>query len=131
LPSMPQDFAHLAGLLSGELLAGGILGWLARTVALALPAAGQIVSLSTGLSSVLQPDQNFGAQSASLGRLFGIGVPVLIFGTGLYALRRRDRRRPLGSRPCCAQATWIPVLPCGTRRRQSCARRCLLPRVPR
>jgi flagellar biosynthetic protein FliR len=86
LPSMPEDFVHLAGLLAGELLAGGILGWLARVVALALPAAGQIVSLSTGLSSVLQPDQNFGAQSATLGRLFGVGVPVLMFGTGLYAL---------------------------------------------
>jgi flagellar biosynthesis protein FliR len=107
LPSMPDDFVHLAGLLAGELLAGGILGWLARTVALALPAAGQIVSLSTGLSSVLQPDQNFGAQSASLGRLFGIGVPVLIFGTGLYALPLQAlagsyEALPSGQLPPCA-----------------------------
>ncbi|MEJ0045986.1 MAG: flagellar biosynthetic protein FliR [Rhodospirillales bacterium] len=86
LPKMPDDFVHLAGLLAGELLAGGILGWLARLAALALPAAGQIISLSTGLSSVLQPDQNFGAQTASLGLLFGIAVPVLMFGTGLYVL---------------------------------------------
>jgi flagellar biosynthetic protein FliR len=86
LPKPPDDFAHLAGLIAGELLAGGFLGWLARLVALALPAAGQIMSLSTGLSSVLQPDATFGAQTSGLGRLFGMAVPVLVLSSGLYAL---------------------------------------------
>ena len=86
LPAEPKDFLHLAGLLAGELLAGGFLGWLARLVALSLPAAGQIISLATGLSSVLQPDQNFGAQTSGLGRLFGIIAPVLLLSSGLYAM---------------------------------------------
>jgi flagellar biosynthetic protein FliR len=86
LPPPPEKFARLVALLCGELLAGGFLGWLARLVALALPAAGQLISLSTGLSSVLQPDANFGAQTSGLGKLFGMAGPVLILGSGLYAL---------------------------------------------
>jgi flagellar biosynthetic protein FliR len=86
LPPPPEKFARLVALLCGELRAGGFLGWLARLVALALPAAGQLISLSTGLSSVLQPDANFGAQTSGLGKLFGMAGPVLILGSGLYAL---------------------------------------------
>lgn len=86
LPAAPQGFVRLLALLCGELLAGGFLGWLARLVSLALPAAGQLISLSTGLSSVLQPDANFGAQTSGLGRLFGLAGPVLILMSGLYAL---------------------------------------------
>lgn len=86
LPPEPDNFAHLALLLGGELLAGALLGWLARLVCLALPAAGQIVSLSTGHSSILQPDQNFGAQTAVVGQLFGRLAPVLILASGLYIM---------------------------------------------
>ena len=55
-------------------------------VALTLPAAGQIISLSTGMSSVLQPDANFGAQTAGIGRLFGMAAPVLLLASGAYML---------------------------------------------
>jgi flagellar biosynthetic protein FliR len=101
LPKLPAGFINLAGMVAVELVAGGVLGWLARLVALALPAAGQIISLMTGLSSVLQPDPTFGAQSAALGRLFGLLAPVLVLATGLYAL-------PLG-----ALAGSYAVLPAG------------------
>lgn len=101
LPPMPADFAHLASMVAGELLAGGFLGWLARLVALALPAAGQIISLATGLSSVLAPDQNFGAQTAGLGRLLGVAMTVLLFTSGLYAM------------PLSALAGSYAVLPAG------------------
>jgi flagellar biosynthetic protein FliR len=86
LPPQPDSFLRLAALLGGELLAGGFLGWLARLVTLALPAAGQIISLTTGLSSVLQPDANFGGGTSGLGRMFGLVAPVLILGSGLYAM---------------------------------------------
>jgi flagellar biosynthetic protein FliR len=86
LPPQPQSFVRLVVLLCGELLAGGFLGWLARLVSLALPAAGQLISISTGLSSVLQPDAEFGAQTSGLGKLFGMAGPVLILSSGLYAL---------------------------------------------
>jgi flagellar biosynthetic protein FliR len=101
LPALPAGFMKLSGMVAVELLAGGMLGWLARLVALALPAAGQIISLMTGLSSVLQPDPTFGAQSAALGRLFSLLAPVLMLATGLYAL-------PLG-----ALAGSYAVLPAG------------------
>jgi flagellar biosynthetic protein FliR len=86
LPPMPPSFLKLAGLVAGELLAGGVLGWLARLVALALSAAGQIMSLATGHSSVIQPDPLLGAQSSALGRLFSLAAPVVILSTGLYTL---------------------------------------------
>ncbi len=101
LPPQPQSFVLLAALVAGELLAGGLLGWLARLVCLSLPAAGQIVSLSTGHSSVLQPDSNFGGQTAAIGLLFGRLMPVVVLASGLYAL------------PLSALAGSYDVLPAG------------------
>ena len=86
IPAEPSGFIRLAGMIAAELLAGGLLGWLARLLALALPAAGQLISLMTGLSSVLQPDAMLGAQSAAIGKLFSMLSPVLILSTGLYSL---------------------------------------------
>lgn len=101
MPPEPASIWRLAAMVAAELLAGGVLGWLARLVALALPAAGQVISLMTGLSSVLQPDPTLGAQSAAIGRLFNLLAPVLILSTGLYAL-------PLG-----ALANSYAVFPAG------------------
>ena len=86
LPRPPDSIPGLLVMVCGELFAGGFLGWLARLIALALPAAGQVISLSTGMSSVLQPDANFGAQTAGIGRLFGIAAPVLILASGAYMM---------------------------------------------
>jgi flagellar biosynthetic protein FliR len=102
LPPQPDNFLRLAALLTGELLAGGWLGWLARLVCLSLPAAGQIISLSTGLSSTLQPDANFGAQTSGLGQIFGRVMPVLILASGLYYL------------PLTALAGSYDVMPAGS-----------------
>ena len=86
LPKPPDSVPALFVMVCGELFAGGFLGWLARLIALALPAAGQVISLSTGMSSVLQPDANFGAQTATIGRLFGIAAPALLLASGAYRL---------------------------------------------
>ena len=75
-----------AAMIGAELLAGAVLGWLARLPALALAMAGAVVSYMLGLSSVLQQDAALGGQSAALARLFGLVAPVLILSTGLYAL---------------------------------------------
>ena len=101
MPHAPASFLRLAFMVAAELLAGGLLGWLARLLALALPVLGQVISLSTGLSSVLQQDPMLGAQSAVIGRLFNLLAPVLILSTGLYAL-------PLG-----ALANSYTVFPAG------------------
>ncbi len=85
LPAAPTSIAAMAALLAGELLAGLWLGWLARLLALALPLAGQIIALMTGLSSVLIADPDVGGQGPGLSRMFDLLVPVVIFGSGLHA----------------------------------------------
>ena len=101
LPKEPASFIGLAGMVAGEILAGGLLGWLARLTALALSGAGQLISLLTGQSSVLQPDPLLGAQTAVIGRLFNVAAPVVILASGIYAM------------PLTALAASYGVLPAG------------------
>ena len=86
LPRMPVGLVPLAGMVMAELLAGGVLGWLGRLIGLALPIAGQIIALLTGMSSVLSPDAVLGAQAAPIGRLYGMVVPLVVLSSGLYAM---------------------------------------------
>lgn len=88
LPMVPVPRAGwgAAGMITAEILTGGVLGWLARLPALAFSMAGAVVSYMTGLSSVVQPDPSLGGQSAALSRLFGLMAPMLILSSGLYAL---------------------------------------------
>jgi flagellar biosynthesis protein FliR len=72
-------------MVAAELMAGALLGWIASCAVQALPAAGQIASLMTGLSSVLAPDPAVG-QANVLTRLFTVAAPVLVLGTGLWTL---------------------------------------------
>ena len=79
------DGWHTAGMVAAELLYGGLLGGLAKLITLALPMAGQVISLMLGLSSVVQPDPVLG-QSSALMRLFAVVAPVLVLSTGLWVL---------------------------------------------
>ncbi len=81
----PAEGWACAAMVAAELLCGGVLGWLARCIVLALPMAGQLISFMTGLSSVISPDPALG-QSSAIMRLFSIAAPVLVLGTGLWAL---------------------------------------------
>ena len=81
----PVDPWQSAAMVAAELLCGGVLGWLARCIVLALPMAGQLISFMTGLSSVVSPDPALGQSSATM-RLFSIAAPVLALKTGLWAL---------------------------------------------
>jgi flagellar biosynthetic protein FliR len=89
LPSVglvqPPGVWPMATMVGSELLCGGVLGWLARCVVLALPMAGQIISFMLGLTSVVVPDPALG-QSSVLMRLFSLSATVLVMGTGLWAL---------------------------------------------
>jgi flagellar biosynthetic protein FliR len=55
-------------------------------IALALPVCGQFIGYLIGLSSVLQPDSELGAQSSASGKLFEMAAPVLLLVSGLYRL---------------------------------------------
>jgi flagellar biosynthetic protein FliR len=81
----PPEGWTAAAAVAAELLCGGVLGWLARCVALALPMAGQVISFMLGLSSVVAPDPELGQASAVM-RLFALAAPVLVLSTGLWML---------------------------------------------
>ncbi len=85
-PAILQVPFALAAALLNELAIGLYLGWLVKTAALALPMAGQIISYQIGLSSVILPNAQLGAQSTLLSSAFELAVPALIFSSGLFAL---------------------------------------------
>ena len=86
MPPQPTSFALFGKALLAEILDGLFLGWLARVLALALPMAGQIISYMIGISSVLQNDNTIGSGATAVGSLFSMAIPVILLGTGLYAL---------------------------------------------
>jgi flagellar biosynthetic protein FliR len=85
VPAAPGDVWRDLLMVGAELLAGGLLGWLARLLVLALPMAGNVISYMIGLSSVLQPDPQLG-QTTVLAKALGLAATVLVLSTGLYAL---------------------------------------------
>ncbi len=81
----PASLWRSVAMLAAEIVCGGVLGWLARLMTLALPIAGQMMSYMLGLSNVVQLDVALG-QSSALMRLFDVAVPVLVLSTGLWML---------------------------------------------
>lgn len=70
--------------LGAEILDGAFIGWLAELMMLSLPIAMQIVSVFIGISNVLQPDPELGAQSTPISHVTQNLVTVIIFTSGLY-----------------------------------------------
>ena len=85
-PPLPRSGVETVVMVVFEVGTGLFLGWTARIAALALPIAAEIISVVTGLTSVINPDPELGAQSGALGRLFNLAVPVALLSTGLFAL---------------------------------------------
>jgi len=85
-PVLPDAGLAAAGMIAAEVVTGLVLGWLARLICLALPMAAQFIAYLLGISTVLQPDAELGAQSSALSALFEIVVPVAILASGLYTL---------------------------------------------
>ncbi|WP_428485256.1 flagellar biosynthetic protein FliR [Rhodopila sp.] len=89
MPPVPSAGLMMALMVAGEVVTGLWFGWLTRVIALALPIGIQFVAYLLGLSSVLQPDPDLGAQSTALAKLFNLAAPVMILGSGLYTLPLR------------------------------------------
>ena len=85
LPPTPSTPLRAAAQVLAEILTGLWFGWLTRLLIVALSMAGQVVSLATGLSSVLQQDPALGTQSAALTRLMTVAAPVVLLASGLHA----------------------------------------------
>ena len=84
LPGLPTAFASLAALLGLEIMIGLWMGLLARLMVSALSMAGSLLSLTIGLSNVLQLDPSVGGQTSSLQRLMSLAAVALFFATNLY-----------------------------------------------
>jgi flagellar biosynthesis protein FliR len=85
-PNAPQADLAAAGMIAAEVITGLWLGWLARLLCIALSMAGQFIAYLLGISTVLQPDPELGAQSTALASLFDIVGPLVILVSGLYTL---------------------------------------------
>ena len=86
MPTVPDAGLAMGLMVAGEVVTGLWFGWVARMIALALPIGAQFIGYLMGLSSVLQPDPELGAQSGVLGKLFQMATPVLLLLSGLYRL---------------------------------------------
>jgi flagellar biosynthesis protein FliR len=86
IPPVPAAGLSLGLMVASEVITGLWFGWVARMIVLALPIGAQFIGYLIGLSSILQPDPELGAQSGALGKLFEIAAPVVLLVTGLYRL---------------------------------------------
>lgn len=86
LPAMPSQPATLIAMILLQIVIGLSIGWLTQAVLVSLPMAGQAISYQIGLSSVLLPSTELGANSTLLSSLFNLILPVLFFGTSLIML---------------------------------------------
>lgn len=86
MPPVPGSIVVLAFMILREVLIGLVLGWLTAAILMSLPVAGQIISYQMGLSSVLLPNSEVGANSTLLANAFSIILPALIFVSGIYLL---------------------------------------------
>ena len=105
VPEAPPGLGA-ARMVAAELIAGAALGWLARLPAIAMNVCGAITSVQVGLSSVIQYDPAFGAQSSALSRLLGLLAPLVVLVTGLYALPLSALR---GSYQLCPPGSLMPA----------------------
>lgn len=73
-------------IIAEELLCGAFIGLLARLVAMSLIISAQMISVFTGLASVIQSDSDLGASSTAIAHMMNILLPVIFLTSGLYAL---------------------------------------------
>jgi flagellar biosynthetic protein FliR len=89
MPAAPDDPAGALKLVAGEIATGVWIGLLARLVMTAMSMAGQLAAGFVGLSSMIAPDPNMGAQGTALSQFMGVAVAAVALASGLYALPLR------------------------------------------
>jgi flagellar biosynthesis protein FliR len=119
MPPVPASGLSMGLMVAGEVVTGLWFGWVTRMIVLALPVCAQLIGFLIGLSSVLQPDAELGAQSSALGKLFELAAPVLLLVSGLYrllltALNGLFRLIPPGHMLPIADSTEIAIHAVGT-----------------
>jgi flagellar biosynthetic protein FliR len=82
----PTSPLALGVILTQEVVAGLLVGGMARIIMAALSVAGQLIATQTGLAYTQTIDPTFGEQGAILGTFFNMLGVVLIFATDLHHL---------------------------------------------
>lgn len=93
-PALAGAYPHVAAnspialgvLLMQEVVAGLLVGGMARIIMAALSVAGQLIATQTGLAYTQTIDPTFGEQGAIVGTFFSMLGVVLIFATNLHHL---------------------------------------------
>ena len=80
----PATGIGLMSLVASEMVNGLWFGWLTRVLASSLAMAGQLTADFAGLSNILMPSPESGAQTTVVARLYEVAVPALILSSGLY-----------------------------------------------
>ena len=101
MPALPAAPLDLLRLIAAETVTGLWLGFLARTLALALPVAGGLAAGALGLANVLQPDTAIGPSASALATGLSRAIPALVLATNLQvpllrALARSYALVPVG-----------------------------------
>lgn len=78
--------AMALAIVAEEVLCGLFIGTLARLISMSLTISAQILSIFTGMTSVLQPDNQLGSSSTAISHMANSLAPVILLSSGLYAL---------------------------------------------
>ncbi len=115
-PPLPAAPLELVRLVAAETATGLWLGFLARVLALALPAAGGLAAGALGLANVLQPDSDLGPGASALASGLQRAVPALVLAANLHvpllmALAGSYTLVPIGRvLPTSSLATVLPAV---------------------
>lgn len=116
MPQLPAFPLELLRLIAAETATGLWLGFLARTLALALPVAGGLAAGALGLANVLQPDTALGPSASALATALRRAIPALVLATNLQvplleALRGSYALVPVGQvLPSASLRTALPAI---------------------
>jgi flagellar biosynthesis protein FliR len=109
---VPQDPALLIGVLTAEILVGGILGLSARLIMTALQTAGVIIANQIGLGFATAVDPAYGQQNPSIGNLLTILGVTLVLVMDLHhlaitAIHNSYAMLPPGQMPSVSDASQL------------------------
>jgi flagellar biosynthesis protein FliR len=85
-PKMPSNVVELIAIISGEILVGGFLGLVIRSMFYATQTAGVVISFVSGMANTMVYDPVVEQQSAIVAGFLGVVATLLLFITNVHHL---------------------------------------------
>ena len=85
-PKMPTNVAGLIVIISGEILVGGFLGLVIRSMFYATQTAGTVIAFISGMANTMVYDPVVEQQSAIVAGFMGVVATLLLFVTNIHHL---------------------------------------------